>query len=80
MRCDVCGLPDLHNGQGDGIGSCECPPCDGGEAADGSVFCTCPPDDAYDADDYDPDYDLSLCQPGEPVRDVVTVELPGVSR
>lgn len=32
-------------------------------------------DELYDADDYDPDHDLSLCQP----RDVVTELLPGVS-
>ena len=45
--CDICGLPDYYGGQGDGIGSCECPRCDGGEAAASSVFCICPPDD-YD--------------------------------
>jgi hypothetical protein len=44
-ECDVCGLPDNYNGDGDGIGSCDCPRCDGGEAAAHSVFCTCPPDD-----------------------------------
>jgi hypothetical protein len=43
--CDVCNMPDIHRGQGDGIGSCDCPRCDGGEAADGSAFCVCPPDD-----------------------------------
>lgn len=43
--CDVCDLPDPYNGQGDGIGSCGCPPCDGGEAAAGSQFCTCPTED-----------------------------------
>jgi hypothetical protein len=26
--CLNCGLPDLHNGTGDGIGSCECPRCE----------------------------------------------------
>lgn len=25
--CFDCGLPDAYNGQGDGIGSCECPRC-----------------------------------------------------
>lgn len=25
--CPECGLPDLHNGYGDGIGSCGCPRC-----------------------------------------------------
>jgi hypothetical protein len=43
--CDVCGLPDLYAGDGDGIGSCECPRCDGGEAAAISVLCICPPGD-----------------------------------
>jgi hypothetical protein len=54
-ECDVCGLPDNYNGDGDGIGSCDCPRCDGGEAAVHSVFCTCPPDDipGYDDGYYD---------------------------
>ena len=45
IECDVCGLPDLYGGQGDGIGSCDCPRCDGGEAAESSVLCICPPDE-----------------------------------
>ena len=45
VECDVCGLPDPYDGGGDGIGSCECPRCDGGEAAASSVLCVCPPDD-----------------------------------
>ena len=32
MICDVCGLPDPYRGQGDGIGSCDCPRCDCGAA------------------------------------------------
>lgn len=28
MTCPRCGLPDNYNGQGDGIGSCECSRCD----------------------------------------------------
>jgi hypothetical protein len=57
--CDVCGLPDIHNGAGDGIGSCDCPRCDGGEAAVHSVFCTCLPDDmpGYDDGYYDDEPD-----------------------
>lgn len=51
--CDVCGLPDIYDGQGDGIGSCECPRCDGGEAAADSVLCICPPGDADDYFDGD---------------------------
>lgn len=44
--CDVCNLPDPYQGTGDGIGSCDCPRCDGGcGAAASSVFCTCPPDE-----------------------------------
>ena len=44
MTCDVCNLPDPYHGQGDGIGSCDCPRCECG-AAHFSQFCTC--DDAY---------------------------------
>jgi hypothetical protein len=43
MRCDVCGLPDPYHGRGDGIGSCDCPRCDCGEAM-WSSLCSCPPD------------------------------------
>lgn len=28
MRCFGCGLPDPYCGNGDGIGSCDCPRCD----------------------------------------------------
>ncbi|GHJ11192.1 hypothetical protein TPA0907_55590 [Micromonospora humidisoli] len=45
--CDVCGLPDPYRGQGDGIGSCDCPRCDCG-APRSSYLCTCPPDDDPD--------------------------------
>lgn len=45
MTCDVCGLPDPYNGDGDGIGSCDCPRCLGGEAANWSALCICPPDE-----------------------------------
>lgn len=56
--CDVCGLPDPYRGTGDGIGSCDCPRCEGGEAAAHSQFCDCPDDEDgywdYDgADDYE---------------------------
>ena len=43
-RCDVCNLPDLHHGYGDGIGSCDCPRCECG-VAEWSDLCTCPPED-----------------------------------
>jgi hypothetical protein len=29
--CVECGLPDPYHGDGDGIGSCDCPRCDCGE-------------------------------------------------
>lgn len=54
MECDVCSLPDFYNGAGDGIGSCDCPRCDGCPAAAGSVFCQCPPDDELGAFDMAP--------------------------
>lgn len=50
----MCYLPDPYRGQGDGIGSCGCPRCDGCTAAHGSDFCTCPPED----DGTWPDQDL----------------------
>ncbi|MFI6160373.1 hypothetical protein ACIA59_10535 [Micromonospora haikouensis] len=53
MICDVCGLPDLYRGQGDGIGSCDCPRCDHGCGVPAnSTFCTGDPD-RWD-DDYRP--------------------------
>lgn len=48
IECDICGLPDPYAGTGDGLGSCDCQRCRGGEAAAWSALCTCPPDDEYD--------------------------------
>ena len=73
MTCDVCGLPDLHRGQGDGYGSCDCPRCDCGEAKY-SVFCDCPPADEWDDDGGEPWPDDVIARPVE------TIEIPGVSR
>lgn len=57
MECDVCGLTDPYNGQGDGIGSCDCPRCDGRcGAAAGSMFCACVPEDDFEDDWPPPDY------------------------
>lgn len=39
MICDSCYLPDNHRGQGDGIGSCDCPRCDCCEAAPQECDC-----------------------------------------
>jgi hypothetical protein len=83
MTCDVCGLTDSYRGQGDGIGSCDCPRCDCGTAR-GSQFCTCDPD----CDCGDPDcgwYDRCDRADDEWPDDVIarpieTVELDGISR
>ena len=49
IDCDVCGLPDRYNGRGDGIGSCDCPRCEGGcGVAAWSALCSCPPEDYGD--------------------------------
>lgn len=53
MRCPACGLPDSYRGQGDGIGSCDCPRCDCCHA--GPDECEC----RRDFDELDDD-------PGEP--------------
>ena len=67
MICDVCGLPDPYNGDGDGIGSCDCPRCDHGcGVARGSYLCSGPADDdPYDDDQGWPEDD------GEPWPDDV---------
>jgi hypothetical protein len=65
--CFDCGLPDTYRGQGDGIGSCECPRCErcgsgpGCDCRDDDEFfcgdpdCSCgdPDDDAGHADDWE---------------------------
>lgn len=53
MRCLVCGLPDSYRGQGDGIGSCDCPRCD---------CCNAGPDECDCRRDFDEIYD----EPDEP--------------
>lgn len=58
MRCLDCGLPDLHHGQGDGIGSCECPRCYSCGAPPGGCDCVWTEDDW--GDDVDDGADL-LC-------------------
>ncbi|GAA3223088.1 hypothetical protein [Actinocorallia longicatena] len=69
--CDLCGLPDPYDGQGDDIGSCGCPRCDcGAGPAGSSIACLCdfPGEDYYDDEDEEyvrPITDLSL-PPFEP--------------
>jgi len=58
--CFECGLPDLHNGDGDGIGSCDCTRCEDCGSGPG---CECdwareddwPDDDAGHGDDWPAD-------------------------
>ena len=61
-----CGLPDPYNGDGDGIGSCECPRCEWCGAA--PLECSCESDD-----DYLPDWpdDVIVEQPVATVRTVL---------
>jgi hypothetical protein len=69
--CDVCGLPDPHNGDGDGIGSCDCPRCDHGcGVARGSYLCDGPDDEDPDAgwdDDGEP-------WPDDVIRPEITIQ------
>ena len=37
--CWDCNLPDLHNGDGDGIGSCNCPRCETCNGAPSTCNC-----------------------------------------
>jgi hypothetical protein len=45
MSCPRCGLPDPYCGQGDAIGSCDCPRCD---------CCAAGPDDCDCRRDWEP--------------------------
>ncbi len=51
LPCYDCGLPDLHAGAGDGIGSCDCPGCEWCQARPGDCSCGDPgedwPEDVY---------------------------------
>lgn len=54
-RCLTCNLPDPYNGDGDGIGSCECPRCDTCGSAPLTCECEreqCEPELEPDADWY----------------------------
>ncbi len=52
--CGDCGLPDLHRGQGDGIGSCDCPRC---ECGDPGWACDGHDDDLDDDEEGDADHE-----------------------
>jgi hypothetical protein len=79
MQCDVCGLVDPYRGQGDGIGSCDCPRCDCG-CVSGSSLCICPLEDdypwVYDEDEACPDTEVIAVRPGEPPREITDTHLP----
>lgn len=53
MRCSRCGLPDIHGGDGDGIGSCDCARC---------ICCLAGPDECECGRDFDDLFD----DPDEP--------------
>jgi hypothetical protein len=76
-RCFECGLVDPYDGEGDGIGSCECPRCEDCGAPPGA----CNGHDEDERDHEDP-YARQCC--GDPncachpvVPSVVTVEATG---
>jgi len=56
MTCFVCGLPDPYRGNGDGIGSCDCPRCDCCAAGPDECDCRRDFDEIYDDPDgpFDP--------------------------
>jgi hypothetical protein len=45
MTCLECDLPDPYNGEGDGIGSCECPRCEWCHGP--PLECECESEDAF---------------------------------
>jgi hypothetical protein len=69
--CFDCGLPDWYDGDGDGIGSCDCPRCERCGAPPGGCYCSggdqvwCEADGCGACDDPD------CC--GDPGPNVVTV-------
>jgi hypothetical protein len=52
-ECPSCGLPDAYDGDGDGVGSCECSRCDECGAAPLSCRCAELFDDRDDYEWYD---------------------------
>lgn len=51
MICFDCNLPDPYNGQGDGIGSCDCHRCEACGGAPGHECSADWPDDVFITDD-----------------------------
>lgn len=68
MTCQRCGLPDLHHGQGDGIGSCDCPRCYCCAAAPDDCTCSYVPDDPMVIEDLNADGDYLCNDLGCPTR------------
>lgn len=67
MICPDCGLPDSYRGQGDGLGSCDCPRCDCcGLGPLDDCDCSRDFDDLYD--DPDEPYDFWCNDTACPVR------------
>lgn len=56
MTCFRCGLPDPYRGQGDGIGSCDCPRCHCCEAGPDECDCGRDVDDAEEIEELGDDY------------------------
>jgi hypothetical protein len=79
-RCLDCGLTDPYRGQGDGIGSCECPRCEQcgapPEGCDCAWHSDCPdPDCDCCVDD---DWDESLLYADRPVETVTGLQEAGL--
>lgn len=71
-ECQQCGLPDLHDGDGDGIGSCDCTRCD--DCDQPTLACRCATggyDDPYTWDCCDvPDCACDALRPVETIAPV----------
>lgn len=70
MYCPRCQLPDLYHGQGDGIGTCDCPRCSCCHA--GPDGCSCRQDwdcdEDWDGDEAEPIDDYLCNDPTCPTR------------
>jgi hypothetical protein len=73
VTCYDCGLPDYHRGHGDGIGSCDCPRCQGCGAGPEQCDCWARMDEDLDESCCGSDCDCW----GEPGRPVETITVAG---